>query len=70
MPRHRAYTLRDARMARPEEGKKEDMFRKICLKSVPFFVEEFHRTRKPAPLHRFLVHGQSSDDKQSPYAKF
>ncbi|GBP19269.1 hypothetical protein EVAR_79869_1 [Eumeta japonica] len=37
-----------------EEGKKEDMFRKICLKSVPFFVEEFH---------------QSSDDKQRPYAK-
>ncbi|GBP08057.1 Nucleic-acid-binding protein from transposon X-element [Eumeta japonica] len=40
------------------------------LKSVPFFVEEFHRTRKPAPLHRFLVHSQSSDDKQRPYAKF
>ncbi|GBP14392.1 hypothetical protein EVAR_92382_1 [Eumeta japonica] len=37
-------------------------------KSVPFFVEEFHRARKPA-LHRFLVHGQSSDDKQRPYAK-
>ncbi|GBP77834.1 hypothetical protein EVAR_34377_1 [Eumeta japonica] len=33
------------------------------LKSVPFFVEEFHRARKPAPLHRFLVQGQSSDDK-------
>ncbi|GBP12002.1 hypothetical protein EVAR_72705_1 [Eumeta japonica] len=45
------------------------MFRKICLKSVPLFVEEFHRARKPAPLHRFLVHGQSSDDKQRPYAK-
>ncbi|GBP31374.1 hypothetical protein EVAR_13494_1 [Eumeta japonica] len=32
------------------------------LKSVPFFVEEFHRARKPAPLHCFLVHDQSSDD--------
>ncbi|GBP98506.1 hypothetical protein EVAR_70557_1 [Eumeta japonica] len=39
------------------------------LKSVPFFVEEFHRARKPAPLHRSLVHGQSSDDKQRPHAK-
>ncbi|GBP33591.1 hypothetical protein EVAR_32089_1 [Eumeta japonica] len=39
------------------------------LKSVPFFVEEFYRARKPAPLHCFLVHGQSSDDKQRPYAK-
>ncbi|GBP32426.1 hypothetical protein EVAR_81233_1 [Eumeta japonica] len=52
-----------------EKGKKEDMFRKICLKFEPFFVEEFHRARKPAPVHRFLVHGQSSDDKQRPYAK-
>ncbi|GBP73897.1 hypothetical protein EVAR_54196_1 [Eumeta japonica] len=52
-----------------EEGKKEDVFRKICLKSMPFFVEEFHRVRKLAPLYRFLVHGQSSDDKQRPYAK-
>ncbi|GBP08680.1 hypothetical protein EVAR_7277_1 [Eumeta japonica] len=39
------------------------------LKSVPSFVEEFHRARKSAPLHHFLVHGQSSDDKQRPYAK-
>ncbi|GBP28406.1 hypothetical protein EVAR_102979_1 [Eumeta japonica] len=39
------------------------------LKSMPFFVEEFHRARKSAPLHRFLVHGQLSDDKQRPYAK-
>ncbi|GBP29521.1 hypothetical protein EVAR_93318_1 [Eumeta japonica] len=39
------------------------------FKSVPCFVEEFHRVRKPAPLHRFLVHGQSSDDKQHPYTK-
>ncbi|GBP03080.1 hypothetical protein EVAR_2565_1 [Eumeta japonica] len=45
------------------------MFRKICLKSVPFFLEEFHRARKPASLHRLLVHDQSSDDKQHPYAK-
>ncbi|GBP07933.1 hypothetical protein EVAR_78085_1 [Eumeta japonica] len=39
------------------------------LMSVPFFVEEFYRVRKPAPVHRFLVHGQSSDDEQRPYAK-
>ncbi|GBP76797.1 hypothetical protein EVAR_36645_1 [Eumeta japonica] len=32
------------------------------LKSVPFVVEEFHRARKPAPLHCFLVHDQSNDD--------
>ncbi|GBP40607.1 hypothetical protein EVAR_41687_1 [Eumeta japonica] len=51
------------------EWKKEDLFRKIRLKSVPFFVDEFHRAQKPAPLHRFLVHGQSSDNKQRPYAK-
>ncbi|GBP93006.1 hypothetical protein EVAR_67810_1 [Eumeta japonica] len=37
--------------------------------SVPFFVEEFYRVRKPAPLDRFLVHDQSSDDKQHPHAK-
>ncbi|GBP23177.1 hypothetical protein EVAR_82341_1 [Eumeta japonica] len=30
-----------------EEGKK-----KICLKSVPFFVEEFYRARKPALQQR------------------
>ncbi|GBP07904.1 hypothetical protein EVAR_78064_1 [Eumeta japonica] len=39
------------------------------LKSVPLFVEEFHRARKSAPLNRFLVHGQSSDDEQHQYAK-
>ncbi|GBP28405.1 Glutathione S-transferase C-terminal domain-containing protein homolog [Eumeta japonica] len=39
------------------------------LKFMPFFVEEFHRARKPAPLHRFLVYGQLSDDKQRPYTK-
>ncbi|GBP58196.1 hypothetical protein EVAR_87773_1 [Eumeta japonica] len=39
------------------------------LKSVPFFVGEFHRARKPAPLNRFLVHSQSSYDEQRQYAK-
>ncbi|GBP12301.1 hypothetical protein EVAR_75746_1 [Eumeta japonica] len=34
------------------------------LKSVPFFVGEFHCARKPAPLNRFLVHSQSSYDEQ------
>ncbi|GBP32427.1 hypothetical protein EVAR_81234_1 [Eumeta japonica] len=38
------------------------------LKSMSFFVNEFHRARKPAPLHCFLVHSQSSDDKQRPRA--
>ncbi|GBP95172.1 hypothetical protein EVAR_100526_1 [Eumeta japonica] len=36
------------------------------LKSVPFFVGEFHRARKPAPLNRF-VHSQSSYDEQRQY---
>ncbi|GBP67566.1 hypothetical protein EVAR_98620_1 [Eumeta japonica] len=39
------------------------------LKSVPLFVEEFHRARKPARLNRFLVHSQSSYDEQHQYAK-
>ncbi|GBP08417.1 hypothetical protein EVAR_77120_1 [Eumeta japonica] len=39
------------------------------LKSVPFFVGEFHRARKPAPMNRFLVHSHSSDDEQRQYAK-
>ncbi|GBP18225.1 hypothetical protein EVAR_9067_1 [Eumeta japonica] len=39
------------------------------LKSVPLFVGEFHRARKPAPLNRFLVHSQSSYDEQRQYAK-
>ncbi|GBP27439.1 hypothetical protein EVAR_17141_1 [Eumeta japonica] len=39
------------------------------LKSVPFFVGEFYRARKPAPLNRFLVHSQSSYDEQRQYAK-
>ncbi|GBP78641.1 hypothetical protein EVAR_98568_1 [Eumeta japonica] len=46
-----------------EEGKKEDMSQ-VCAalrRRVP-------KARKPAPLHRFLVHGQSSYDKQRPYA--
>ncbi|GBP07672.1 hypothetical protein EVAR_2788_1 [Eumeta japonica] len=32
------------------------MFRKICLKFVLFFVEEFHHARKPALQQRFTVY--------------
>ncbi|GBP24856.1 hypothetical protein EVAR_14189_1 [Eumeta japonica] len=39
------------------------------LKSGPFIIEEFHRSRKPAVLSHLLVHGQPGDDKQRPYVK-
>ncbi|GBP26756.1 hypothetical protein EVAR_95268_1 [Eumeta japonica] len=42
---------------------------KPSLKSGSFVLQEFHRVRKPALLQRLLVYGQSSDDKQRPYAK-
>ncbi|GBP93952.1 hypothetical protein EVAR_70317_1 [Eumeta japonica] len=35
--------------------------------SGPFLVEEFHRSRKPAPLTNLLVHGQSVYDKRLPH---
>ncbi|GBP93957.1 hypothetical protein EVAR_70322_1 [Eumeta japonica] len=38
--------------------------------SGPFLVEEFHRSRKPAPLTNLLVHGQSVYDKRLPHPKF
>ncbi|GBP93966.1 hypothetical protein EVAR_70331_1 [Eumeta japonica] len=38
--------------------------------SGPFLVEEFHRSRKPAPLTNLLVHGQSIYDKRLPHPKF
>ncbi|GBP93007.1 hypothetical protein EVAR_67811_1 [Eumeta japonica] len=37
--------------------------------AAPFSLEELHCARKPAPLHRFLVYGQLSDNKQRPYAE-
>ncbi|GBP45674.1 hypothetical protein EVAR_35942_1 [Eumeta japonica] len=51
-----------------EDEKREDMFRKICLKSVPFFVEEFHRARKPALQQCFTVYEDAIRRQDSNYA--